>query len=618
MLVLCPIQYWPFIDNADNSWYFAVNYAAAHHLITGVDIVGESGPLGYLGFPQDIGNNLAKALTFQIVLWAVVLFIVWRIFWRSSAGLRRIAFFTVFLGLSAKLFQYPDPLGVADLLLAAAMILIVQFQVQGGISRYIAALFMLGLAPLIKFVSLFVVAGLSLGIVLDRLLHRQGKWVRELLFAVLVPLSVIGTGYWLSMGSLSVIYRYLRSSMELSSGYSRSMSLAGPPIQFVEAFVLLLLLAITLRVMARSQRRLAVFLVLLLGLPLALNLKHSFVRQDSAHTMHLFCFFTLVLALVALAADLSQRQMTKILGGALIVSIAFWPNMVARGELRSAVGAVTGMRTPYMIWPLFPFSGGLRQTLQARSDARFPAEKRVEAEIRSIIGDEPVASLSEAYSDLLMDGLHPVFYPVVLRHTAYTPYLDRLNADWVREHGPRFLVFNAESIDGRHPWTDTPAMWIEVYRWYRLRFPGHRNVLLERRLDARFSQFELLSRNQVHWGEELQPPAVASASTFSGAIFWRMECAPTLAGSLRQLFFRIPEVTMNVQNQDGQAKAFRFLPAVAVAPSIGNYLPVTVAEFAAVFDDNRTPDFFVKALSFDGPGATAYPESCDFQWLRLK
>jgi hypothetical protein len=125
VLVVCPLQYWPFVNLADNSWYFAINYAAAHHLVPGLDIVDESGPLGYLGVPQDIGNNLVKALGFQIIVWGIVVFVLWRILYRSFGSLRTMVFFTIFLGLSAKLYQYPNPLGIADLLVATAILLIV-------------------------------------------------------------------------------------------------------------------------------------------------------------------------------------------------------------------------------------------------------------------------------------------------------------------------------------------------------------------------------------------------------------------------------------------------------------------------------------------------------------
>ena len=233
----------------------------------------------------------------------------------------------------------------------------------------------------------------------------------------------------------------------------------------------------------------------------------------------------------------------------------------------------------------------------------------MEPEIRAIVGAEPVASLSPSYSDMLIDGLNPVLYPVVLRYSAYTPYLDKLNANWIRERGPRFLLFNGGSIDNRHPWIETPGMWVEIYRWYNLRFLGPRNLLLERRGVPRFTRFEPVAHAQVQWGEELRPPAS------SDPVFWTMQCSLSKTGRLRQLLVRIPEVTLELGQGNGQNTGFRVVPALLGSPSMGNYLPSTLAEFASVFNAG-TPGFQVGKFRFGGPGASAYAPTCELQWLR--
>src|SRR5579864_9262211 len=68
-LTLCPIQYWWTVAGLDATWLFALNNAAAQHLLMGRDIVWTSGPLSYLASPQDIGNNLALGLGCQVALW---------------------------------------------------------------------------------------------------------------------------------------------------------------------------------------------------------------------------------------------------------------------------------------------------------------------------------------------------------------------------------------------------------------------------------------------------------------------------------------------------------------------------------------------------------------------
>jgi hypothetical protein len=80
-LVFRPIQYLAITERtSDDTWLFALSYAAAHHLAWGRDIIWTSGPLGYLAAPMDIGNCLALGLAFQAALWILLLAILWDLF----------------------------------------------------------------------------------------------------------------------------------------------------------------------------------------------------------------------------------------------------------------------------------------------------------------------------------------------------------------------------------------------------------------------------------------------------------------------------------------------------------------------------------------------------------
>src|SRR5262249_38196146 len=77
-LLLCPIRYCaPTRTNVDNTWFFALNYAAAHHLVFGRDIVWTWGPLAYLLVPFQIGTNLIQGTVFQFILWIFLTVVLW-------------------------------------------------------------------------------------------------------------------------------------------------------------------------------------------------------------------------------------------------------------------------------------------------------------------------------------------------------------------------------------------------------------------------------------------------------------------------------------------------------------------------------------------------------------
>ena len=608
-MVFCPIRFWEFnLVDVDNTWMFALNYGATHHLVFGRDIAWTSGPFAYLAAPVDIGNNLAQGLAFQAVLWIVLSAILWDIFFRGCFPLKNLAFFSVFLGLSGPQYhQPPNPLGPGDLLFVGGLILLVHFWLRGGVSRYVSALVMLGLVPLIQFVGVMLVAGVLAGFVIARVLQGGSGVRREIVLAAVVPAFVSGVGYWLSIGSLPAFAAYIRSSSELASGYNLSMALPGSSRELQAGLGVVLLFAIAIVLVAKSDRQVALFFGLIFAAPLFVSMKHAVVRQD-AHIVYIFSFVAFATGLVALAMVLDRWRTATL---TIVMFLLGTPCLFYAAEMgqRTAINSVTGITAPFLAWHALRFDN-LRRELNAKSQESYLADYRLEPEIKTIVQREPVASLSIGYNNAVVDDLNLVLYPVLQRYSAYTRYLDSLNADWIRDKGPRFLIFDGISIDGRHPWTETPAMWVEVYRWYNTRLLGKHNLLLERRALPRFTRFETLTHERSRSGDELQIP------TSSRPVFWTLCCSLTKTGQLNKLLFRVSSVTMTVDKRNGRRYFFRVMPALLGAPSMGNYLPNSLAEFAAVLGPDQEQSFSVDKLRFWGPGMSAYSPDCEVEFLR--
>jgi hypothetical protein len=608
-LILCPIQYWaPAGENdVDNTWIFALNYAAAHHLVLGRDVIWTSGPLAYLAAPMDVGSNLKQGLVFQAALWVVLLAILFDLFFRSTFPLRNLAFFSVFLGLSGPLYHHPpNPLGTGDLLLVGALILLVHSRLRGGIARYFAGLAMLGLVPLIKLVGIMMSAAVVAGLVCDRVLSGRTSAMRDIALTLVTPGLVAGAGFWITLGSLHSFALYFKGSMELSRGYNLAMSMHGPTIELLAAFEALFLFAVALGIVALRNRRMATFLILLLAVPVALSVKHAFVRQP-LHAVYAFGFVALAVGLVSLATALDKLSAGLTLGVVTLLLATLCQDYVVAQTPETAIFATSGFEVPSLVWNAIRFHH-LQQMLAAEGKRNFASDdQRLEPEIKTIVQHEPIASLSESYSGAYVEGLNLVLYPVIQRYSAYTVYLDKLNADWIRERGPRFLLFDGKSVlgNGRQPWSETPAMWAEAYRWYDTRLLGRHNLLLERRSQPRYQGLELVAHSQLRFGDEVQIPESRQP------VFWTMQCSLTKAGRLRALLFRIPEVTMTADEGSEQQDTFRVVPELLESPSMGTYLPSNVLEFAKVFDDGVVPDFAVKELSFSGPGTSAYAPVCE-------
>jgi hypothetical protein len=605
VLVACPVRHWPLETGIDETWRFALNYAPAHGLVVGTDTVFTSGPLGYLMFPQDVGANLVRALLAQAALWLLLAAVFADIFFRGGFPLRNLALFSFCFGLSGPLFWF-DYLGTENLMLAAALMLIVMFHWRGSLARYVTALVLVGLLPLLKLTSGMIGIAALAGFLVDRAIERRWKALPEVALTALIPPAVTALVCLFVFPSAPAFRSYLRGSAELIGGFSAAMSYPGSPIELVSALEAAVVLAILLGLQAGTLPQAARFYALLIAIPLFVSFKHGFIRQDN-HIVNFFCFVALALALVSLTVNLQSRNARRV-ASLVILFFVIWQDNVGRYSEMSAVNQATGRDSLWMLWGALRFNR-LRQR-QASAISDFPEHSRIEPALIDAIGDSPIASMSFNFTNLAAARLRLALYPVVQRYSAYTPYLDGLNADWIREKRPRFLLFDGEPFDERDPWAETPAMWLEVYRWYNTRLLGPRNLLLERRAEPRFTGLETIARYRIAFPGELRLPVSRDP------VFWTMKCDYSVKGRLQKLLFRIPSVFISVHETSGITRTARVIPAVLASPVLGNYLPGALSQFAALFQPGVDPGYSVDRILFQGPGTSSYTSTCEVETLR--
>jgi len=190
-----------------------------------------AGPLGYLTFPQDIGHNLVRGLLFQTAVWAVLIVILADLFFGAGFPLWSLVFFSAFVGIASPLFWF-NRMGLEDLLLVGALVLLVIFYRQGGIVRYVTALLLLGITPLIKLSGGAIAAAALAGFLLDRAIQCRWRAWRETVLALVIPTTAAAAAWWWTQSSWDTLSGYLKASAEIVSGYSGVMSLPSAPVDF--------------------------------------------------------------------------------------------------------------------------------------------------------------------------------------------------------------------------------------------------------------------------------------------------------------------------------------------------------------------------------------------------
>jgi hypothetical protein len=592
-------------DGVDYTWLFALNYGAAHGLAFGRDLVWTNGPLGVLTFPQNIGANLPHALIYQMLVWILLAGIFGYAVFRAGIPLRRLALFAAGLGMATPLFWFNR--NQETLLFAAALTLLVLVRFHGGRLRYLTALAILGIIPLIK-LSIAIPAALAVaGFLVDRTRELRWKVWPQALQAILIPPAFTAAGLWFTLPSRDALRLFLQSNLDIVSGYSTAMSDVGSTWELVAAFVTLA--AFTLFLWLAVPRPFGRFYGWLLLFPLVFGIKHGFARQDD-HIVNFFCLVALALALLAMQVDFAGWRSYGVLAVMIAMPLICLPSLVSYKNLLADVSGLRAIRGMWLASRSL-ISGPDPAKEKTLMGALAPRPS-MDPEIRAIVKDAPVAFLSLNYSAAYFDGLNLQIYPVVQRYSAYTPYLDGLNAEWVRNRGPRFLVFDGLTIGGRHPWAETPAMWAEVYRNYNTRLLTAANLLLERRSKPRFTRFEVVRRFPVSMPGELD---LASADHDG---FWALNCGLSTFGSLNKLLLRVPLVSMTVLTDDRHSYWYRSITEVLTAPVPAAWLPGSLPEFAAALQPDSIPSGHIRKLIFGSYGAGFYQPPCQAEFLQAK
>ena len=604
VLAASPIRYWPLIDNLDGTWVFVLNYAAGHGLKVGSDVFFTYGPLAYLTFPQAFGSNLAQGLIFQACLWLLLARELECLFFRSNLPLRNLALFGFFIALSTPFYCFNFG-GVENLILLITLVELYLYRLRGSFRHYMFALVFIGITPLIKLSACLMAAAGLAGFLTDRVIQDGWKAKREIALALLVPAAIAGGLTSAVLSGWQAAFRYQRVVADMIGGYTAAMSDPGPFWELMEAAVVLAVFLFFLLHRAKDNPGWARFSICTFAVPVLLSFKHGFVRQD-IHVTNYFGFMALAMALISLKIPLERRRALPV--GMAVVTFTFSWALVNVSELGADIfSTASGLHNAQWAWgALRP--ARLRRSL-APSTGRIRQTSLIEPEIQAIVAGAPAASLSDSYSVLGASGWNLRFYPVIQMYSAYTPYLDGLNAAWIRDNGPPFLIYDGLAIDRRDPWAATPATWLEVYRWYETSWLGPRHLLLRRRVAPRFTALDPVARFTV------TAPLSLSLPLSNAPVFWSLRCANSLTGKIRKLLFRMAQTEMRIGSEAGAVRSARIIPEMLGTPVMGTYLPATLAQFAAVFQPNGAIPA-VREFAFGGPGIDNYTPACEVELFR--
>jgi hypothetical protein len=577
-----PIRYYRVSAATDASWAYGINYAHAAGLVFGRDVVFTYGPLAWLAAPMDVGHNLAPAIAFQAMCWAAFVALVVWLATSRKLGPGRLLTFLLCLLAGRRAFQSFDYWGAELFLEFLALMLLgaaATDRSRRGDLLHAAAWFLGAMLLLFKFnVGLAVIGAAAL-------LSAAFAWsdwrrgLRTALAGVLGVPAVFAAAYWAHYGTDGAMGGYVRGVLELASGYNTAMSSGGDPVPLVLGLLVVVSWLVLIAILCRLGDP-AFPVAVACCAPLFLLFKHGFVREP-LHMGLFFAFVPLMWGVVFFFGQIDRRT-------ALRLAPALIPALPAIC-LATVAHAMT-------------FRGTIYKPLETDT---------LPMEIVRTAGPAPIGIYPIELAYAPANHLELQLLPVLQAYSAYTPYLDGLNAAYLEDgrRAPRRILFDWQSIDARHPLLDAPATSLALYRNYEVELAASGHLLLRRLAAPRFGSPRVTETRELRVSRAF--PVPLSEHRLIG----RVHLALSGWGKLRKFLFRIPEVTLTATTNRG-VLAVRVPPEVMEDGIPLNFLPWDLEEARVLFQGG-IPATRVESLTIGGPGARFLRDTTQVELLEL-
>lgn len=488
---------WRGVSAGINSWQVGLELGFVHHSQWGPQLLFTFGPYGFVEDILPLSRlTAAVALVYALaVTWCLVALIICAL--RPSWALlpaAAVAWASVVT--AANMLEAPElALGTALGLALAA----VWEPGEARRGRLVGALGALaGFQLLVELNVGLVTTGLAVLAVLggERRAYRALAGVVPWLAVPLVACAAAGQ-------SITNTFSYLRGSLQVTLGYSSSMSSSGGRgAEDVFAAVLALIVAAVYWLAARDRpRRTRLAVALMLAGWGWEALKEGFVRHD----LHDLTFFGLVLVGLALAK--LPRPLVPVQAVALATAAVF--AVVANGSIVSSAGspledaAALGREVADLVNP-----SALRPLEQASKDELLETGDYLPPKLVASLAPYTVAAepwevgLTYAYPQL-----HWRPEPVLQSYSAYTGYLDTLDAKFLSSsQAPQRVLYQPEAIDDQYPfWAPPGAELAMLCHYTQVGTAGSWEVL--GRVADRCGRPRLIETAVAHFGRSLHVPS---------------------------------------------------------------------------------------------------------------
>lgn len=580
-----PVCYSDIVSGLDPSWKLALNISNNNEQLFGSDYFFTYGPMGWLLYPLDVGNNLfisycfwiAVHLCFSMTIFYLLFSKELKRYWERNANL---VVMLIFLFLSACFRDFWEEYYFIYFLL---FLLFLGLKSKHGFKWLVGACVLMLLTFFIKFtIAILSYICLFMFLIFS---YRDKQVFQKNCLMVIVGLPILFIGlFFLYNPNIVSMFDYILMAKEISSGYILNMSI---PVAFnfsmgMAVFIgLFSLLSVLWAVKSKNFSWLALLVVVFMGF------KHGVVRGDHISIFISIFFMVCSFYTYIMKYELSFHSIDKYF---IIFSCVLLIVSCVKGYYSAVTTVNISSRNFIMSFNNLLFDGKYSMH-DKRSD--FVSDRFWEK-----IGD----SAFTVYPWEISYGLgknNLKIMPILQQYSAYTPKLDYQDATFF-ERNVDFIIFNLDTIDWRYPLLETPHSWNSIFYMYDVVDYDGKNFLLQKKQKADTCEVSFLNSLNIYKGEEVQLPNIENR------LFLAVESKLNFLGILSQIFWKIPSVYMIVEFSNGSSICKRVLLNNLQTPMLIDAIPYDDVQFYKIMQ-GEIP-ITIKSIRFQGDGLKYYDD----------
>lgn len=575
-------------SNLDSSWVVGLNLATLGNLQFGPQIAFTYGPLGFLIEPSYIDHKL-WLITFFFTLFVhfLSLFCIALIMFKSSAACKE---YLLVIPMLIPFHYARDYMLLFSIIIL--LYLLIRQRLNGRYETYIFSLviLLLAIASLIKTNILMASVIILIGFI-----YILRNNFRKCVYVVLSYLILVPILWALSGQNITNLPVYLSNSYQISYGYNDAMAINAPIWQvYIGIIGIVSAIIIFLYSLVKKSNNIVIFGLLNMGF-LFLIFKHSFVRPGGKvyGFLDIYALFFLFIYIISKKdSKLLLGKISLLLSIFFVVSIYIGIPGVAEDnilhklpEYKTTISLVSNQS--YQIQMLNTTKNKIRND--------YPLNEKIFKYIDNKTMDVFPWDIALVWAYDFNWSPRPVFQS----YSAYTQYLDRLNAQhFSKGNAPQVILYSYKSIDGRYPLFDEPSTFASILQNYSYVNKSGEFLLLSYNPEIN------VQMNQEDLGEieTKQGQPVIIPKYDSGYVFAQIQVENSATGKFMKIIYKQAFAHIKFQFSDSTySNEFRFIPGVAMNGVFLSKYVGNTDDLASVFTENVTQNINSIVLNFDNP-----------------